>query len=244
MYITSSNLATPKYFYIQQKILEQIQQGKLQPGQQLPTEAELAQQYQVSRITAKRALNELVNQGCVYRQPGLGSFVAEIRIRDISGFQSFSADMRARGLIPSSQILTFKEIKPDEDIQQRLKLTPGERTYFLKRLRLANDEPVAVESAYIPCELFPELIHEDLSSQSLYLVLTEKYQIVPTWADAEYESAMPTEEEASLLKLPIGSPVLKAYRITFSSNYDVIESVNSVYRGDRFTFYSGRQRIG
>jgi GntR family transcriptional regulator len=243
MSIPSSTLRAPIYFIIQQKILEQIQQGALQPGQQLPTEAELAQQYQVSRITAKRALDELVRLGRAYRQQGKGTFVAQTRIRETSGFGSFSADMRARGLVPASQILTFSETEPPIDVQQRLKLVPGERTFFLKRLRLASGEPVAVESAYLPSKVCPDLIHEDLNSQSLYAVLADKFQIVPTWADAEIEAVMPTKEEIAFLKLPAGMPVLTAHRITFSANYEIIETADSVYRGDRFTFYSGRQRI-
>src|SRR5512142_3530466 len=88
----------PIYFRIQQNILGQIQNGSLKPGQQLPTEIELAQQYQVSRITAKRALDELVRQGRAFRQQGRGTFVAQTRIHDISGFGSFTEDMKARGL--------------------------------------------------------------------------------------------------------------------------------------------------
>lgn len=234
----------PIYFRIQQDILDQIQRGAFKPGQQLPTEAELAQQYQVSRITAKRALDELVHQGRAFRQQGRGTFVAQTRIRDISGFGSFTDDMKSRGLIPGSQTLLFKEVDPDADVMERLHLVQGERAFLLKRLRLANDEPVAIETAYIPCRLCPRLLNEDLSQRSLYAILTEKYQIVPTWADAEIEATMATKEEAFLLKLKVGRPVLTARRVTFSSNYDVIESVYSVYRGDRFTFYSGRQYIG
>jgi GntR family transcriptional regulator len=231
------------YFRIQQILLDQIQLGTLQPGQQLPTEVELAQQYQVSRITAKRALDELVRQGRAYRQQGRGTFVAQTRIREISGFGSFSADVRSRGMTPSSQVLAFEEVDPDAAIRQRLKLASNERAYFLRRLRLANGEPVAVENAYLPCKNCPGFTLEDFNQQSLYTVLTEKYQIVPTWADAEIEAALPSKEIAALLKLPGGMPVLIAHRITFSVNYEVIEVVDSIYRGDRFTFYSGRQRI-
>jgi GntR family transcriptional regulator len=240
----SSASRIPMYFRIQQNILEQIQNGSLKPAQQLPTEIELAQQYQVSRITAKRALDELVRQGRAFRQRGRGTFVAQTQIRDISGFGSFSEDMRARGLVPGAQVLTFKEVEPDLEIQTRLQLTQDEHVYQLKRLRLANDEPVAVEMAYLPCRLCPGLINEDFNNRSLYAILAEKYQIVPTWADAEFEARMATKEEAFLLKLEVGKPVLSARRVTFSANYDVIEAVNSVYRGDRFTFYSGRQLIG
>lgn len=233
----------PRYYQIEQAILEQIQQKLIKPGTQLPSEAELAQQYQVSRITAKRALDDLVKQGWAYRQQGRGTFVAQTRIRDISGFGSFSEDIKARGLVPGSQVLLFKEVEPEQELFERLQLAEGEHVYLLKRLRLANDEPVAVETAYLPCRFYPGLVNENLTNKSLYSLLTEKYQIAPTWADAEIEAREATKEEASLLKLERRNSVLAARRVTFAANYDVIETVDSVYRGDRFTFYTGRQFI-
>lgn len=239
-----SDLRVPMYYRIEQAILEQIQQGLFKPNQQLPTESDLAQQYQVSRITAKRALDELVRQGRAFRQQGRGTFVAQTRIRDISGFGSFSEDIKSRGLTPGSRVLQFKEIEPDVEISERLSLSEGEHVYMLKRLRLANDEPVAVETAYLPRRFCNGLISEDLNNQSLYAVLKEKYQIVPTWADAEIEARAATKEEAFLLTIKVGKPVLSARRVTYSANYDGIEFVHSVYNGDRFTLYSGRQFIG
>jgi GntR family transcriptional regulator len=232
------------YFRIQQALLEQMQQGLLKPGQQLPTETELAQQYQVSRITAKRALDDLVRQGRAFRRQGRGTFVAQTRIREISGFRSFSEDIRARGLVPGAQVLRFEDIEPDPETCTHLRLEAGERVYLLKRLRLADDDPVAVETAYLPCHICPGLIHEELNNQSLYAILMEKYQVVPTWADAEIEAMPATKEDALLLKLKVGQPVLAAHRVTFSANYDAIETVHSIYRGDCFTFYTGRQFIG
>jgi GntR family transcriptional regulator len=232
------------YFRIQQALLEQIQQGILQPDQQLPTEAELAQQYQVSRITAKRALDELVREGRAFRQQGRGTFVAKSRIRDISGFGSFSADIKARGMQPGSKILKFDEITPDAEVCARLHLPEDEHAYILKRLRLANNEPVAVETAYLPSRRFPDLLSQLQNDKSLYTVLAENYQSIPTWADAEIEARSATKEEATLLNIDAGKPVLAAQRVTFAANYNIIETVDSVYRGDRFTFFTGRQFIG
>ena len=244
MSIQSSSTRAPMYFRIQQGILLQIQQGMLKPGQQLPTESDLVQQYQVSRITAKRALDELVRQGVAFRQQGRGTFVAQTRIREISGFGSFTEDMLSRGLVPSSQVLLFEEVQPDKEIQEKLQISPNEHAYILKRLRLANGEKVAFETTYLPCRFYPGLLLEDLAKKSLYTILSEKYQMTPTWADAEMEAASANKEEAGLLNLEIGKPVLIARRVTFSANYDVVEVATSLYRGDLFTFYSGRQLIG
>jgi GntR family transcriptional regulator len=232
------------YYRIEQGILEQIQAGLLKSGDQLPSEAELAEQHNVSRITAKRALDDLVQQGLAFRLQGRGTFVARARIREISGFRSFSEDIRARGLEPSSQILMFKEILPDSAIREWLHLGDGEKAFLLKRVRFADEEPVAIESAYLPCKICPALVKEDMVKGSLYETLQSRYGIIPSWADSEIEAREATREEAQLLKMKAGRPVLAARRITFAANYDVIECVDSIYRGDRFTFYTGRQRIG
>ena len=243
MTIPSFRNQMPMYYRIEQEILEQIQRGGLRPGAQLPTEAELARRYKVSRITAKRALDDLVGQGRAFRQQGRGTFVAHARIREISGFRSFSDDIRARGLEPSSRVLAFKEIEPDDDVRAALHLPAGERAIRLKRVRLASGDPVAVETAYLPTRLCPGLLEEDMANASLYQVLTRRFGYVPAWADAEIEARAATKEESLLLKMKPAKPVLAARRITFLANYDVIECVDSIYRGDRFTFYTGRQQI-
>jgi GntR family transcriptional regulator len=241
---TESQLKLPIYFRIEQTLLEQMQRGTLKAGDQLPSEAELARQYQVSRITAKRALDDLVRQGRAFRLQGRGSFVAQPRIREISGFRSFSQDVRARGFTPRSEVLAFEEVPAETDVCERLHLPEGAPVFLLKRLRLASDAPVAVETAYIPSHICPGLLAEDLATGSLYAVMAGKYQLVPTWADAEVEAKAATKEEARLLKLVAGKPVLAARRVTYAANYTALEAVYSVYRGDRFTFYTGRQFIG
>ncbi len=240
---SSAQLRTPMYYRIELDISEQIQRGRLQPGAQLPSEADLAQKYRVSRITAKRALDDLVTQGRAFRQQGRGTFVAHARIRETSGFRSFTEDILRRGLIPSSKVLMFKEMAPEPGVQQRLHLGKSERVFLLKRLRLASGEPIAIETAYINARLCPTLLQEDFTHESLFAVLMGKYQVIPTWADAEIEASTATGQDAALLKLRAGQPVLVAQRLTFAANYDVIEAVHSIYRGDRFTFYTGRQRI-
>jgi GntR family transcriptional regulator len=244
MAASSHQLHIPMYYRIQQAILDQIQASDLHPGDQLPSEAELAQQYQVSRITAKRALDELVRLGRAYRLQGRGTFVAQARIREISGFRSFSEDIRARGFTPSSKVIAFQEIDPDASVRERLHLADSQHAYLLKRLRLADEVPVAIETAYLPCSLCPGLLQEDLAGKSLYTILNEKYQIMPTWADAEIEAGASSKQQAEALNLKTGTPVLVARRVTYAADYQAIETVESVYRGDRFTFYTGRQFIG
>ncbi len=191
MSATPTQPRSPLYFRIQQVILEQIQAGQLQPGAQLPSEADLARQYQVSRITAKRALDELVRQGRAFRQQGRGTFVAQARIRDISGFRSFSEDIRARGFTPSSQVLDFKEVEPEAAIRERLHTSRG-RTCHPAQAPAPGRPGAGGGRDCLPA--LPALSRPAPGrpgSGSLYTLLAEKYNRVPTWADAEIEAVVP-----------------------------------------------------
>ena len=115
----------PLYMQLVQLLQRVIEEGVLKTGDQLPSERELVERYDVSRITASNALHELMRSGLVYRKQGLGTFVAQPRIRDLSGFASFSDDMRERGLMPSSRLLALESLLPDEEICKRLDLAPG-----------------------------------------------------------------------------------------------------------------------
>lgn len=233
---------TPLYFKIKQQLLDQLADGKLKPGEMLPSEAQLSAQYGVSRITVRRALKELIQQGILYTLQGKGTFAAHTPIREISGFRSFSEDIRAKGLHPSSKMVRFEQLPADESIAARLRIGHGEPVYILQRLRLADEQPVAFETAYLPARLCPNLDRKDLS-QSLYQVLREQYDVFPAWADAEIQASPATPEIASALGMRAGEPVLTAYRLTYTESFDMVEYVVSVYCGSRFTFYTGRQSI-
>jgi GntR family transcriptional regulator len=244
MAIPQRRQITPLYYQIEQELLRQIRAGELQPGDQLPTETQLSNTYHVSRITARRAVENLTQQGMVYSRQGKGSFVAERRIRDLSGFRSYSDDILSLGLRPASRVLEFVQASDEDEVISRLKLPEGESYYRLQRVRLAEGEPVAVETAYLPARLFPGLQEYDFGQLSLFEVLRNRYQIFPTWADAVLEASAATPEIARQLGMKVNEPVLLALRQSFTASFEVVEFVRSVYCGRRFTFYTGRQYIG
>ncbi|MCX6066196.1 MAG: GntR family transcriptional regulator [Chloroflexi bacterium] len=232
----------PLYYQIKQHLLEQLNDGKLKPGDLLPSEAQLSAKYNVSRITVRRALKELIQQGLLYSLQGKGTFAAHAFIREMSGFRSFSQDIQSKGLHPSSQVVRSEQMPSDEDVAAHLKINAGEPVHLLQRIRLADDQPVAFETAYLPVSLFPDLYRFDLS-QSLYQILSEKYQVHPAWADAEIQSTTASPDVAQALRMRTGEPVLIAHRLSYTESFDVVEYVVSVYCGSRFTFYTGRQSI-
>lgn len=233
----------PLYVQIATLLIQRITSNELSPGEQLPSERELAEAHKVSRLTARQALEELVSQGIAYRVRGRGTFVAEPKIREVTGLRSFSYDMRRLGLVPSSRVLLFEVIEPDEAIREKLKLDTNGLATQLDRLRLADGAPVAFESVLLPHAICLGIENEDMESQSLYSILQDQYGIYPAWTESEIEArgALPTE--ATLFEVDAGHPVMVATRITYTETFDPVEFAKSVYRGDRFTFYVGRQRI-
>jgi len=234
----------PLYLQLTAQLIAMIETGALRPGDKIQSEREMAEMLNVSRITARLAIQELLKSGLVYREQGRGTFVAESKMRNVQGFTSFTEDMKKRGLKPGSRIITQEVVAVDETLARTLHLEPGESAVHLVRLRLANDRPVALQTAYLPLKMCTGLELEDLADRSLFEVLRQKYYIHPTWTEAAVEAAAALPEEAHLLGLKPGDPVLVVRGLTFNESFEVVESVRTAYPGKGLAIYIGRQRIG
>ncbi len=220
-----------------------IEAGVLRPGERLPSERQLAERYGVSRITATAALQGLVRGGLAYRWRGKGTYVARPKLREMSWSASFSEHMRSRGHTPSSRVLALERIMPGEEVAAHLGLPSGALSWHLARVRLADGEPVAVEDAYLPADLYPGLEEEDLEKGSLYEVFRRRYGLRPAWAEGFIEAAAAGETHAALLDLRADDPVLSVKRVTYNESYTPLEWVHTLYRADRFSFATGRQPV-
>ncbi len=234
---------TPIYIQIAQQITQSIQDGEFAYGEQLPSERELAERYNTTRITARQAVDELVKRSIAYRVQGKGTFLARPKIREASGFVSFSEELRQRGFVPTSRTLIQQLVAATKAVADKLQIEEGTEVLQLNRVRLANDQPVALEYSYINLKLFPGIQREAFENQSLFDIMRHRYGIFPTWAEAEIEARLVTKQEAEWLAMPASQAVLVAHRLTFTEAFEAIETVDSVYPGDRFPIYIGRQRI-
>jgi GntR family transcriptional regulator len=241
--LLNKNSTIPLYSQLYSLLASKIQSGELKAGDRIPAERELSEQLNISRITARQALDALVESGLVYRERGRGTFVAEPKMRGLIGFTSFSEDIQSRGMRPGSSILSLELTKVDETLSNLLKINPGDFAVHLVRLRKADEKPVAIQSAYLPAYMVPGLENADLSELSLYKYLRENYFINPYWTEAELEAIPATAEEAHLLGIDKGDPVLVVKGITYTESFEVVESVRTVYRGKGLALYIGRQRI-
>ena len=233
----------PLYRQLVNEFIERIDSGELKPGDRLESERELAERLKVSRITARQALDTLEQLGLVYREQGRGTFAAEPRVHHVEGFSSFTKYVVRRGRRPSSRIIRQDLIDADESLQNLLKLGPSEQVLHLVRVRLADDTPLALQSAYLPHRICPGLEKENLASRSLFDTLREKYAVYPTWTEPEICAAAASETEAGLLELEPGASVLVVSALTYSDTFEVVEKVRTVYRGTDFWLYVGRQHV-
>ena len=231
--------AKPLYQVISGAILEQIESGELQPGERIPSESELCVIYKAGRNTVRHALSDLVNQGVLITVHGVGTFVQEDRFAKTTEYlYGFSGEMALHGKSVISQVLDAKLINADPFLARRLHLQLGAEVVYLYRLRMLEGEPMAIERAYLPSQLFPGIMKHDFSKESLYRVLSTDYDMKPDHAEQEIGAELATDEVAGMLGMQQPAVVLVFHRETRALDGRVIEYVDSEFRADRFQFYT------
>lgn len=213
-------------------LLELIQQNE--NGGRLPTERELSDRFDVARDTLRRCLDDLENEGLLERRQGVGTFVATRPVVKEARLMSFSEEMRQRGLTPSSQLLSTSTSLAGAKLAQRLKLIPGSAILEIRRLRLANDEPIALETSYLAQSRLPNFDPSALANGSLYALLEKQYGLDIRAATQQIQATVLNEQEAELLRVPPFSPALVIKRATVLSTGELIEYAVSLYRADRY----------
>jgi len=226
----------PLYHQLTEELRKNIEHGDWPPHFLIPSETELCEKYGVSRGTVRQALSQLVQEGLLYRKQGKGTFVAEPKItQQLNKFYSLTQDMREKGLKPSSRLLQNEKILPDPYIKNILGLKEDEMVYKIMRLRLANEEPLILETSYLVEELFPDLDREDVEKVPLYDLIIKKYRIRITRAKETFEPILVDRFEAEKLQISIGSPALLVKRITYTAGIP-FEFRKSVVRGDKCSY--------
>ena len=227
----------PLYLQLKRLIKAQIQDGRLAPGDRVPSERELSDQFGMSRMTARQALIELVREGLLYREQGRGTFVAVRKVsQGLLTVTSFTEDMHSRGIVPSSVILSLTTEAPSLPDRERLRLDLGHQMVRVRRLRLGDGRPMALEEASLPQSLVEGIEEHDFSRGSLYEFLKSR-QIELQGAHQTLEAILADEEQAMLLAVPQGAPLLLLERLSYDQFGRPAEFVRAVYRGDRYRFY-------
>lgn len=219
-------------------IQTQIASGVMHPGDRVPSERELSDRFGMSRMTARQALLELVREGFLYREQGRGTFVAHRKVNQgLLGVTSFTDDMRARGVEPASRGLEQRLELADQEARDHLELDLGAMVVRLKRLRLGDDRPMALEEAVLPADVVPGLEEQSLDGDfSLYAWLRER-NIFFQRARQTLEAVLANGEQAELLGVLVGAPLLLLERLSYGQDGQPLEFVRAHYRADRFKFF-------
>ena len=222
--------------------LKEILAGKLKSnewtiGSKIPTERELCDLYKVSRITVRQALNDLENEGYLSRKQGKGTYVTAPRIEQrLSRFYSFSEEIRKMGFTPDTKVISFDVVKADKYHSGKLNTEEGTEIYSIRRLRLADNKPFAMETSFIPCNSCPGLTSDQVSGEGLYNTMKTKYNINPSRAEEVFCAALVTEDDALYLQVKKNSPGLYIERFTYNENNQLVEYCEGVIRGDRYKY--------
>lgn len=225
----------PMYLQVKKELEAMINSGQIKPGERIYSESELCERYGISRITAKKSLDELANEGCVYRIQGRGSFAQGPKIaHKLSNFYSFTEEVKARGMVPSSTILNVEVVTPNEEVKEKLQLDKNQQVYYIRRLRMADNDVIVLDHSYISCSICTHLSREDLEQHSLYEVLNSQ-GVKPEKAVESFYAVSLLEEEARLLGEPSGTASLKVCRLTYSKN-QLIEYNYRYYKGDQYRY--------
>lgn len=231
----------PKYYIVKKKILEMIEQEEVQPNGMVPSERELMNMFGISRITAKKAIDDLVREGYLYRIQGKGTFIKNDMLnQDLVSITSCTEDIIKMGMTPSKQLLAEEIIISDQVRMRKLQLCNGDRILMVKRVYFADDEPLNLTTTYLPCKLFPGIENYDFGKESIYQVLESKYNTRITKATRTIEAVLAVDEVSEILKIDQGEPILlfRAVTLGIVNGKEVpIETFKSYYRTDKLKFY-------
>lgn len=220
-----------------ERVLELIESH--QPGDAIPSERQLSIDFAVSRLTVRAALDDLVREGYLVRRRGAGTFVSEPKVaKGMTIVASFSDDMRERGMSPGSRTLDLQVIPAGARLGRILHVSPSEPIVAVKRLRLADEEPMAIELLHTRQSLVPGLTGADLETNSFYDLLSARYGVEIVGGTQTCEPTVTNDEESAALGVPLHSPALLFERVTRAAAGDVVEFTSSTYRGDRYRLVS------
>ena len=237
--------AVPYYQQIKEAVRSLIASGMLKPGDMLFTEFGLSEQLGVSRLVVHRALHELVNEGLLIRQRGKGTFVAppaRPSYTVIGPLFGMTESLAKDGFSPQNRILVQEVIPAEGDPSRALALPAGAKVVHLFSLRLTDGLPLAIEDMYLPAERFPTLAELDMNNRSIYATLERLYGAQPQDATDVVSAGSATREEARLLGINKGAPVMRIQRTSTDRQGLPVEFSRVVFHAERYQFVARMHR--
>jgi GntR family transcriptional regulator len=224
----------PLYQQVKEDLREAIEAQALLPDDALPSETRLSRAYEVSRATVRRAVNDLIQEGVLQRVDGVGVFVAPPKLVDVfPTVLGFSARMRASGHATISRVLVQQGEPARPSVARRLRIKEGTSVLRLVRLRIVDNDPLVIETAFLSLDRFPDLLHDDFALRSLYDILAARYAVSIYELHQSLEPVLLTDYEADLLDGTPGHPAMLIEVVAYTGEHDPFEYSKAIIRGDK-----------
>ncbi|MCE4051502.1 MULTISPECIES: GntR family transcriptional regulator [Bacillaceae] len=218
-----------KYREIADSLEKDIREGIFDASNKLPTEEELAKQFEVSRSTVRKAVTQLVNRGYIYQVQGSGMFLrkkSETDYINLGSLRGLTKDLSAKTI--ETKILELRVIEAEEEVANRMQCEPGTKLYYTKRIRIVNEEPFSIELSYFKKDIVPYL-NKDIAIQSIYTYLIDDLRLNIGFADKVINCELMDEETAFLLNLNAGDPGLIIENTVSLTNGNIFELSKSIF---------------
>ena len=231
----NKNIPIPVYYQLKEIIREKIEIGELKIGEKITSENKLSEIYQISRMTVRQAIKELVGEGLLYSDKGRGTFVCKPKINYgfIQKLTTFYDDMREKGYTMRTKILKQEIKTASKAIAKKLNIKKNEKIIYILRVRYIENEPIVHVTNHIPYKLCPDLINEDLTDKSLYQTLAEKYGLVAYKAKVTLEAIIASKYDSEFLNIKEGVSIHLIKNITCTRENIVMDYFESHFRGDK-----------
>jgi GntR family transcriptional regulator len=227
----------PLYYQLKQLLVDRIARGEWQPGDMLPTEEQLQEQYGLSRTTVRQAMKEMEFEGQISRFRGKGTFVSKPKIsHSPDPHFNLTAYLTQQGLKPGWRVIAAEWVPAPAEVADRLAIDIGAEVYRLRRLRLADNEPIGYHIAHVVRDLGLGIDESHLEEGGSLSYLRESGQLSESYANRTIEAILASEEVAKALEISKGSPILMIRRRVFNAEGTPVENMRAMYRGDRFQY--------
>ncbi|MBB6678398.1 GntR family transcriptional regulator [Cohnella lubricantis] len=224
----------PLYHQLKEILLQKINDGEWETGDIIPTENDLIRQYNVSRTTVREAVNTLVGEGRLEKKQGRGTTVSKPKIEQVLGrLTGFSERISGLGFQPGAGLLEAAFVPTPEPIREKMNGT--DQLFFVKRIRLADGEPIAIEETYWPLDVARLFQDNDLNTISFYPVL-ESNGIRLSHAEESITAVVAGKDQAKHLQIKAGAPLLSIHRVAYDAGGTPVQYCSNYYRSDRYSY--------
>lgn len=236
----------PLYLQLEEILRTSINNGEWAPNHAIPSEIELSRLYDVSRMTTRSVVTQLVNEGLLYRVQGKGTFIAEPKITTQSpAYMGVREQLERMGYQIATKLVDFKVTNADIRLSGILDVGAGETLYYIRRVRFADGKHISLHSSYIPVSLAPGLTDENLESEQLCVILERQYGLEPASVSETLESVLANDTEAELLKIDRRFPLLMLEDVNKTASGRIFEYSKVLFRGDKVKLrFEYNNRVG